>query len=160
MTKHYHSFYDFDEVISHFNKNVNFDIEDVFKLYRINNPMMQWCAYHNINPYRTKTILVHEIIEQWRIAEDRENYYPPYVNYLAEINNLITDTNKFGIGFINLNTFKESIYANIKISDWSCYWTKYEKYIYSLNERFVSLFIPFSEYGILTVFNASYFDEK
>lgn len=154
MTKYNFEFYDLEELISHFSANVNYDINDVFADFKILNPFLVWCKHHGIDPHRTKTQYKMEVIDQWRTAEDRTNFYPPFVPYNGLIYNQIRDVNKFGIGTIDLNTFKDDINKAIGISEWPIYWKKYEGVVYSLNESFVSMFLPISVGGILTVFDS------
>jgi len=154
MTKYNFEFYDLEELITHFAANVNYDINNVFVDFKITDPFGAWCKHHGIDPYRTKTQYKIEVIDQWQVAEDRENFYPPFVHYNGLIHNQVRDVNKFGIGTIDLNTFKDEMNRDIKISEWSIYWKKYEGTIYSLNESFVSMFLPISVGGILTVFDS------
>lgn len=160
MTKYSFEFYDFYELISHFEENRNHNIDNVFDSLHTGNAFEMWCEYHGIDPHRTKTTYKPEVQAQWQGAVDRENFYPPFVAYGFEICKLVKNTNRFGIGVIDLNTFKDDINDAIGISSWSIYWKKYEGVIYSLNESFVSLFLPYSVDGILTVFDSGYFDNE
>lgn len=89
MTKYNFEFFDFNDVIDLFRKSVNHNISDVFVAERPSDPFSLWCKVHEINPYRTKTIIKSDVITQWRIAEDRENFLVPHIQYEYLISKLI-----------------------------------------------------------------------
>lgn len=159
MTKYNFEFYDLNELISHFTKNVNHNTSDVFDSGHNGDAFAKWCEHHDIDPYMIGVPLYDsEVVKRWQNAEDRENFYPPYLDYEFQVSQLVKDVNQFGIGTIDLNIFKDDINKAIGISEWSIYWKKYEGVVYSLNESFVSMFLPYSVGGILTVFDSGYFE--
>lgn len=148
-------FYDIWDIEQEFQKLTNFNIQSIFDdIPKFEHPFEEWSKFHGIDPYRTKTKFDVEIIKKWQDAEDRENFFGPSVNYANEISRLIQDQDKFGVGYINLNTFIEDMNKNIGIEGWSPYWTKYEGRIYSLNQTFFDFAwsLDISMNGKLTVY--------